>query len=245
MSIEKDLFGQEIKKEDHLSVMPVSVIDLSPQKGRTKGGHNKKSSRQEFSPFPKEIADLCFEYFMRDSTMVFDPFGGWGERGYAAKKHGRNYVGFDLSPDAIAKAKEKGVENIQADSRTAEIPPHDGLVTCPPYWNLEKYNGDGIDKIKGWDAFCLEYKAILSRCFEKAESGSIYCIMVGEWRKNHKFHDLEGVTRRVMDDLGAEIIDQIVVSRKTTSKIKVMLPQAKRLGYTVRVHESLLVFKKP
>jgi hypothetical protein len=48
-----------------------------------------------------------------------------------------------------------------------------------------------------------------------------------------------------MDELGAKIFDQIVVSRKTTSKIKIMLPQAKRLGYSVRVHESLLVFKKP
>ena len=69
--------------------------------------------------------------------------------------------------------------------------------------------------------------------------------MVGEWRKDHKYYDLEGVTRRVMEDLGAEMVDQIAVSRKNISKIKVMLPQAKRLGYTVRVHESLLVFRKP
>ena len=69
--------------------------------------------------------------------------------------------------------------------------------------------------------------------------------MVGEWRSNHKYYDLEGVTRRVMHSLGAEMVDQVTVSRKNVSKIKVMLPQAKRLGYTVRVHESLLVFRKP
>lgn len=68
--------------------------------------------------------------------------------------------------------------------------------------------------------------------------------MVGEWRKNHQYYDLEFVTRSIMADLGAVMFDQITVSRKTTSKIKIMLPQAKRLGYTVRVHESLLVFKK-
>ena len=78
----------------------------------------------------------------------------------------------------------------------------------------------------------------------KAEKGSVYCIMVGEWRHDHKFYDLEGVTRRIFDDLGATLFDQVVVSRKKVTKINILLPQAKRLGYTVRLHESLLVYVK-
>lgn len=35
------------------------------------------------------------------------------------------------------------------------------------------------------------------------------------------------------------------VGKRYVSKIKIMLPQAKRLGYSVRVHENLLVFRKP
>ena len=75
-------------------------------------------------------------------------------------------------------------------------------------------------------------------------SGATYCIMVGDWRKNHKYYDLEFVTSRIFKGLGAEIVDKVVVSRKGVSEIKIMLPQAKRLGYTVRVHETLLVFRK-
>jgi len=45
--------------------------------------------------------------------------------------------------------------------------------------------------------------------------------------------------------LGAEPIDKIICNRKIISKIKIMIPQARRLGYTVRVHENLSVFKKP
>lgn len=233
------------RSQDMVSVMPVSVIDIEAQKKRSKGGHSTSSSRGEYSPFPKEIAALCFEYFMRDASHVFDPFAGWGERGLAAKENGVRYTGYDLSPDAITSAKNLGIENQMQDSAWAAIPPHDGLVTCPPYWNLEKYAGDGLDKIKTWQGFQDHYRRILSRCWAKADAGSTYCIMVGEWRKNHKYYDLEGVTRRIMHDLGAEMFDQIAVSRKKVSKIKIMLPQAKRLGYTVRVHESLLVYKKP
>lgn len=241
---ERDLFGERIVKPYATDVIPVSVIDIAPQRVREMGSHDKKSSRSEYSPFPREIASLCFEFFMRDASLVFDPFAGWGERGEAANAFGREYIGFDLSEDAIESAMAKGVKNRLADSMTEEIPEHDGLVTCPPYWNLETYSGQGIDKAKSWDEFKSDYRKILSRCWDKANQGATYCIMVGEWRSNHRFHDLDGVTRRIMDDLGAEIFDQITVSRKTISKIKVMLPQAKKLGYTVRVHESLLVFRK-
>jgi DNA modification methylase len=244
-TIDTDLFGEPIKTKYEVEVTPVSVLDIGPQKVRERGGHDAKSSRQEYSPFPAEVASLCFEFFMRDASNVFDPFAGWGERGAAARAHGRKYTGFDLSPDAIKEAERKGIANTLANSLFDPIPSHDGLVTCPPYWNLEKYAGEGIDKAKTWEGFQYDYSAILSRCWDKAAEGSVYCIMVGEWRSNHKYYDLEGVTRRIMHDLGAEMVDQITVSRKNVSKIKIMLPQAKRLGYTVRVHESLLVFRKP
>ena len=241
---EVDLFGEPIIQPYCTEVVPVSVIDISAQKRRKGGNHNNNSSRSEHSPFPMEVASLCFEFFMRDATHVFDPFAGWGERGAAASQYGRAYTGYDTSHDAIASAAEKGVNNILANSLTAEIPAHDGLVTCPPYWNLELYAGGGIDQIATWDDFKEQYRSILARCWASAKAGAVYCIMVGEWRRDHVYYDLEGVTRRIMDDIGARIVDQITVSRKNVSKIKIMLPQAKRLGYTVRVHESLLVYRK-
>jgi hypothetical protein len=241
---ETDLFGKPIIVPYATDIIPVSVLDIADQGVRERGGHDKDSSRAEYSPFPREVASLCFEYYMRNSSHVFDPFAGWGERGMAANLYGKKYTGYDTSPEAIIKAKNRGVENHLADSRTAIIPWHDGLVTCPPYWNLETYAGSGIDRLTTWEAYKEEYKMILTRCWDQAHHGAVYCLMVGEWRSNHHFYDLEGVTRRIFEDLGAELFDQIVVSRKGISKIKVTPPQAKRLGYSVRVHESLLVFRK-
>ena len=48
-----------------------------------------------------------------------------------------------------------------------------------------------------------------------------------------------------MDKLGMKPFDKVILSTKKQSKIKVMLPQAKRLGYTVKVHQILLIFEKP
>ena len=244
-----DMFSGVVEpvEESHLKVLPVSVIDIEAQKKRASENHAKTSSRANYSPFPSEISDLCYEFYLRDSKEIADPFAGWGERHSKAIEWGKKYTGFDISKEAIAKAKEEyGVDNILADSMWVDPPRHDGLLTCPPYWNLEKYASDsGIDRAKSWEEFKLNLYRIFKTFYETAEDGAIYCVMVGDWRKNHIYYDLEFVVSEIFKDMGAAIVDKVVVSRKKVSKIKIMLPQAKRLGYSVRVHENLLVFKKP
>jgi DNA modification methylase len=229
-----------------LEIMPVSVIDIEAQKKRKNEDHDNVSSRKNFSPFPQEINTLCYEFYLRDSDFVFDPFSGWGERHAEAIKFNKKYIGYDTSVTAINKAREEyGVENLFRNSLTDELPKgYNGVITCPPYWNLEKYEGAGIDRNKKWSGFLEDYFAILNNVYKKAEDGCVFCIMVGDWRKNHKYYDLEYQTCKSFEFFGAEIIDKVVVSRKKVSKIKIMLPQAKRLGYTVKVHENLLVFRK-
>lgn len=230
------------------SVLPTSVIEIARQEtGRRKrGGHDDDSSRSEYSHFPVEVSDLCFEIYLRDCEAVFDPFAGWGERHCAASEHGKKYIGFDINPAAIQRATEQyGVNNTQADSETAAIPYHDGLITCPPYWNLESYSGQGIETSADWPTFLARYQNILERSYNEARVGSFYCILVGDWRAAHKYYDLTHQTRRcLIDECGATLWDEVVISRRSISKIKIMLPQAKRLGYTVKVHETLLVFQK-
>ena len=243
--LQQDFFNENIndlKIKNQLKIMPISVLEISAQKKRT--GNRLDSSRSGFSPFAEEVSDICYEFYLRDSKNVFDPFAGWGERAEKAKEWNKNYIGFDTSKDAIMSAKKKGFDNVLANSLFDEIPKHDGLITCPPYWNLEKYSGNGIDQTKTWEDFIYQYTEIWKRCYEKAEIDSTYCIMVGEWRKNHVFYDLEYITRKAFKELGATLFDQVVISRKLVSKVTVMMPQAKRLGYSVRVHESLLIFKK-
>lgn len=208
--------------------------------------HNKQSSRSGYSPFPYEVAETCAALFLRGASLTVDPFAGWGERGDAMKRHGRAYQGFDLSSEAIANALEKyGVKNTLADSRMVEVPQHDGLLTCPPYWGLEKYAGDnGLDRCKNWQGFLLEYKDVLSRFAAKASNGATYCIMTGDWREDGVYYDLTFQTELIMHQLGFVPFDKVVVSRLGISKVKIMLPQAKRLGYTVKVHETLSVYKK-
>ena len=230
--------------------LPVSVFDVDKigKIGiRNKQNHAGQSSRCTYSPFSPQIAEWCMEYFLRDTTTIFDPFAGWGERHVAAKNFEKVYIGYDISPHAIEFAKKHyNVYNILANSMTEEIPPHDGLITCPPYWNLEKYGADnGLDRLKKWEDFLAQYETVWKRTCEKALPGSRYCIMVGDWRKKNIFYDFTYQTEKIMEKCGMRVFDKVVLSQKKIYPIKLHMPQAKRLGYTVKVHQTLLVYEKP
>jgi len=237
-----------------LSVIPTSVVDVAPQtenrNKRAKGdtNHGTQSSRSIKSHHPEEVSKLVYEFFLKDCEFVFDPFSGFGERGYWANHYGFVYQGFDISESNNASAKENfGVENELADSLTHELPLFNGVYTCPPYWNLERYDGGDPragDKIKTWEGFLHWYFKLWSRVISEAPDGSKFCIQVGNWRSKGIFYDLEYETQRLFLMNGCEVFDKVIISRKKTSKIKIMLPQAKRLGYSVKVHETLLVFIK-
>jgi hypothetical protein len=234
--------------EIEYKVLPVSVIDIAAagmDKKRGEQDHNKQSSRASHSPFPEEVCDLCYEFFLRGKKQIIDPFAGWGERHKKAKEYGKQYWGVDCSQEAIRHAKEvNGVENYFGDARREVFPDHDGLLTCPPYWNLEVYQGGGLDRAKTWQDFLLEYEIALDNCMKRAMVGATYCFFVGDWRKNSVYYPLTFETQRLFYEKGWKCVDTVVFSRKGISKIKIMLPQAKRLGYTVKVHENLLVFSK-
>ncbi len=170
--------------------------------------------------------------------MWFDPFAGWGERRAAITGVGKEYIGYDTSPEALGATKI-------ADSRYEPMPEFDGLLTCPPYWNLETYAGEGLDRLQTWGQYLADYALVLHRCAESAKPGATFCIMVGNWRKDHTYYDLSFETERILREAGLEPRDKVVVSRKKHSKIKVMLPQAKEHGYSVNVHEHLLVYTVP
>ena len=230
------------------NIIPVSVIE--PKRVGRKGIRKKKinqkySSRNEYSPFPMEVGELCAEFFCRDSTLCFDPFAGWGERSLCCSKYNLPYIGYDISPEAIQYAKDKYQQNnLLNDSTIADIPNHDALITCPAYWNLEKYKGENnLSRLKSWEEFLEQYKLILTRCAEKALPNSTYCIMVGDWRSKNIYYNLSYHTEKIMLDLNFKVKDKVIVNQKPITPYLRLLTNAKRFGYTAKVHQYLLVFK--
>ena len=80
--------------------------------------------------------------------------------------------------------------------------------------------------------------------FQKKHAPYKKCNMVGDWRKKYIFYDFTFQTEKIMEMCGMKPFDKVVLSQKKISPIKLHMPQAKRFGYTVKVHQTLLVYEK-
>ena len=81
------------------------------------------------------------------------------------------------------------------------------------------------------------------RVAARAMPGAMYCIVVGDWRAQGRYYDLTyQVERMLQEDLRMRCFDRIILSYKRQAPLKAMVHQAKRLGYSMKVHQTLLVY---
>ena len=66
----------------------------------------KKSKVGHPAPFPEELPYRCIKLFSYRNDLVLDPFVGSGTTCRVAKRLGRRYIGFDISPEYVKMAEE-------------------------------------------------------------------------------------------------------------------------------------------
>jgi DNA modification methylase len=62
------------------------------------------------APFPVELPYRCIQLYTFKDEVVLDPFCGVGSTCIAAIKAGRHFVGLDINPEYVEKAKRRVVE---------------------------------------------------------------------------------------------------------------------------------------
>jgi site-specific DNA-methyltransferase (adenine-specific) len=101
--------GESNLSADEFTESTLSVWEILPVSAK-KVGHP--------APFPVELASRVIKLYSYVDDVVLDPFIGSGTTAIAAKKQGRHYVGFDISPEYCRLAEER----IAGTSRLEEAP---------------------------------------------------------------------------------------------------------------------------
>lgn len=119
------------------------------------------------SIFSPAVASWILNMYAPKTGVCYDPFAGGGTRAILSAKHGLAYCGVEIRPEECDDVKGRCAEVevraevargrhdyvapdagsvliIADDSRRVDYLPAasmDFCITCPPYWNLEKYHG--------------------------------------------------------------------------------------------------------
>jgi DNA modification methylase len=122
----------------------------------------------------------------------------------------------------------------------------DLIFTCPPYFNLERYEsvpGQLSDENK-YESFMSKIDVCISNCYRVLKSGAFACWVVGDLRTGGGFQNFHGDVINSFKKHGFNQHDIVILENISPfAALQIGKTAAKR--YTSKVHEYLLVFRKP
>jgi len=221
---------------------------------------NMKNFRQVrgkyFSEFNPTVAENIINFWSEEGDIILDPFAG-RTRGLISGLKNRKYIGFEISKGVYNKTSEILCNNavnfipklfnddsFNIDKRN--LPLVDLIFTCPPYWNLERYEScEGqLSDMKDYEIFLERYKQIMKKSVKLLKKEKYCALVVGDFRKNKRYYTFHIDTIKIMEELGMKLHDLIVVQSVTFDIANKRFGCFKNYKFTSKVHEFLLIFKK-
>lgn len=150
--------------------------------------------------FPAHLArDLINEFCPDHGARILDPCHGWGGRllGFMLSRHGAHYHGYDvcdrtqdgvrrifadLLPYCLNQQRAVQLDLIPYQEAQPEADTYDFALTSPPYYNVEKYDGDR----QSWRDFASFddwvagfYRPLLGNTARALKPGKTFALQVG------------------------------------------------------------------
>jgi DNA modification methylase len=211
------------------------------------------------SIFDPALCEVLYHWFCNEGGTILDPFAGGSVRGIVANYLGYKYTGIDIRQEQVNSNMEQALEILPINNQPKWYvgdsnkvlnddfdTKFDFVFSCPPYADLEVYSDlDGDISNKSYNEFIGLYESIIKKSCDKLKSGGYACFVVGEVRdKKGNYYGFVPDTIQAFKKCGmnfyneAILLDQLgTASMRANGNMK-----SQKL---VKVHQNILVFKKP
>lgn len=244
-------------------------LGLKSEVGRTATTFNMKEWTDEKVPkgnvnlsdtsiFDPALCEVIYHWFCPQNGKILDPFAGGSVRGVIANYLNFKYTGIDIRLEQIESNIEQakdindisnqpvwlcGDSNKVLDTIKESF---DFIFSCPPYADLEVYSDlPGDISNMPYNDFMIAYKSIIKKSCDRLVSGGYACFVVGEVRdKKGNYIGFVPDTIRAFTDCGMKYYNEgILLNTIATASLRAGgNMKSKKL---VKVHQNVLVFKKP
>ena len=271
-----DLFGNEVDEfitaKERFGVWPTTVWDCDFQDPGVRqmkqmigdDGSARKGTKSVIayqtadSIFNPAVAAWCLNMYAPTEGVCYDPFAGGGTRAIMAVKHGLRYVGCELREEECraveARCEAAGAENFEihkGDSRYASTYfgkwIADFCYTCPPYWNMEQYDGGAgdVSMCRTYEEFQRELYTVIQQQWEVVKPGSYVCWIIGMHRtKEGELLPLHHAVAELHRRAGFRFREEVVLAWRNNGSLQRVGMFDKGQGHLIRSHEYLLVFTR-
>jgi len=197
--------------------------------------------------------------YTEPGALVLDPFAGGPTRAVVTTHLGRRYLGVDLRPDQVqvTQARLDALDLSQrarvltADSTTFDWRAHidaraAASISCPPYFNLERYSDDPRDlsMAPSYGAFLDMLGGVIDGLVPALAPGAFVAWIVGEVRdpRTGQTYFLPKNVRRLFEERGLIALGTRIIERSQPPTGVGSFLATKRV---LRVHEEIVVMRVP
>ena len=195
--------------------------------------------------------------YSAEGDTVLDQFVGGGTTAVEARLTHRNFIGFDINPDAVALSTQKCNFEFETpftttirlgDARTLDLPDEsiDLVCTHPPYADIIQYS-DGLEG----DLSHLDMKAFLPEIYKVAEESfrvlkkDKFCaVLMGDTRKKGMVQPLAFETMTMFQLAGFKLKEIIIKEQHNCQATGYWKTNSIKYNFLLLAHEYLFVFKK-
>lgn len=248
--------GIESEKGRDAKCMPGAFGGEIDENGLDKYGRKPMSETSIFDP---ALCELIYRWYCPENGMILDPFAGGSVRGIVANYLGFNYTGIDIRQEQVDSNREQALKILPVNKQpqyyvgdsnvvlTELIPMYDLVFSCPPYADLEVYSEMKEDlSTMEYNEFIKVYADIIKKAVSKLKSGGYACFVVGDIRDKKGFYrDFISHTKQAFINAGAGLYNEAILLQPLgTAMLRAgkIFEAGKKL---TKVHENVLIFKKP
>jgi hypothetical protein len=193
-----------------------------------------------------------------ETGTCFDPFAGGGTRAIMAAAYGLDYVGTELRSEEVTAVRARveragyrdSVRIVCGDARAARdsvgIGVADFLLTCPPYWNLERYGGgdDDLSETGSLDEFEAGLDEVIAATADVLKPRSRSVWVIGMMRdESGRLLPLHHMVADLHAANGFRMCEEVVLAQRNNGAITRVGNFDRGNHHLVRTHEYLLVFE--
>lgn len=226
---------------------------------RQKEGKVKQSKEQGTSIFDPALCEVLYHWFVPENGTILDPFSGGSVRGIVANYLGYNYTGIDIRQEQIDSNREQAIDILDVNKQpnwyvgdSNEVldgfnKEFDFVFSCPPYADLEVYSDlEGDISNMPYEKFMKAYEEIIAKSCNLLKSGCYACFVVGEVRnKQGNYIGFVPDTIRAFEKAGVNYYNEGILLNPVASASMRADKQFSAGKKLVKIHQNILVFKKP
>jgi tRNA G10 N-methylase Trm11 len=218
----------------------------------------KNNSTKYVSIFDPALCEVLYHWFVPGNGTILDPFAGGSVRGIVANYLGYKYTGIDIRQEQIDSNREQGLEILEVNNQpnwyvgdSNEVlnnfnKEFDFVFSCPPYSDLEVYSdlkGDISNMI--YIDFMKAYEEIIAKSCNLLKSGGYACFVVGEVRdKKGNYIGFVPDTINAFRKCGMNYYNEGILLNAIASA-SMRANGNMKTQKLVKVHQNIIVFKKP